>query len=90
MQSVAIKISLLQHVQGVMVISDSQGELLTTITQILVRLVISSVKYDIFNVYTTSLLKSSLCPPLQYLWENDYKGNGISGHDYYIFCPSVM
>ena len=45
--------------------SDSQGELLTKITQILVRFVISSVKYAIFfNVYTTSLLKSSLCPLL--------------------------
>ena len=69
---------------GVMVMSDSQGELLSKITQILVRFVISSVKYAIFfNVYTTSLLKSSLCPPLQYLWVNDYKGKGISGHDYY-------
>ena len=74
--------------QQVMVMNDSQGELLTTITQILVRLVILAVKYVIFiNVYTTSLLKSSLCLPLRYLWANDYKGKGISGH--YIFCSRV-
>ena len=41
-----------------MVMNDSQGELVTTITQILVRMVILAVKYVIFiNVYTTSLLK---------------------------------
>ena len=74
-----------------MVMNDSKGELPTTITQIWVRLVILAVKYVIFiNVYTTSLLKYSLCPPLRNLWVNDYKGKGISGHDYYIFCPSVM
>ena len=28
--------------------------------------------------------------PLRYLWVNDYKGNGISGRDHYIFCSSVM
>ena len=71
--------------------NDSQGELLTTIKQILVRLVILAVKYVIFiNMYTISLLKSSLCPPLRYLWVNDYKGTGILGRDHYIFCPSVM
>ena len=71
--------------------NDCQGELLTTITYILVILVILAVKYVIsINVYTTSLLKLSLFPPLRYLWVNDYKGNGISGHDHYIFCPSVM
>ena len=74
-----------------MVMNDSQGELLTTITQLLVRLVILTVKYVIFiNVYTTSLLKLSLFPPLRYLGVNDYKGNVTSGHDHYIFCPSVM
>ena len=40
--------------------------------------------------YTTSLLKSSLCLPLRYLWVNDYKGKGISGRDHYIFCSRVM
>ena len=60
-----------------MVMNDSQGELLTTIIEILVRLVISIVKYVIFiNMYTTSLLKSSLCPPLRYLWVNDHKRVG--------------
>ena len=74
-----------------MVMNDSHGELVTTITQILVRLVIFAVKYIIFiNVYTTSLLKSCFCPPLRYLWVNDYKGKSISGRDHYIFCPSVM
>ena len=69
-----------------MVMNDSQGELLTTITQILVRLVILAVKYVIFiNGYTTPLLNSSLCPPLRYLWVNDYKGKGISGRDHYIY-----
>ena len=77
--------------QQIIVMNDSQGKLLTTITQILVRLVILAVKYIIFiNVYTTSLQKSSLFPPLRYLGVNDYKGNGISGCDHYIFCPSVM
>ena len=39
------------------------------ITQLLVRLVIVAVKCVIFiNVYTTSLLKSSLCLPVRYLW----------------------
>ena len=28
--------------------------------------------------------------PLRYLWVNDYKGNGISVRDHYIFCSSVM
>ena len=43
--------------QQIMVMSDSQGELVTTITQILVRMVIWAVKYIVFiNVYTTSLL----------------------------------
>ena len=42
------------------------------------------------TVYTTSLLKSSLCLPLRYLWANDYKGKGISGREYYIFCSRVM
>ena len=71
--------------------NDSQGELLTTITQILERLVILAVKYAIFiNVYTTSLLKSSLCLLLRYLSANDYKGRGISGRDHYIFCSRVM
>ena len=70
-----------------MVMNDSQGELVSTITQLLVRMVILAVKYVIFtNVYTTSLLKSSLCLPLRYLWANDYKGKGISGCDHYIFC----
>ena len=27
----------------------------------------------VINVYTTSLLKSYLFPPLRYLWVNDYK-----------------
>ena len=40
---------------GVMVMSDSQGELLSKITQILVRFVISSVKYDIFLMCTLHL-----------------------------------
>ena len=35
-------------------------------------------------MYTTSLLKSSLCPPLRNLWANDYKCKGISGRDHYI------
>ena len=74
-----------------MVINDSQGEMLTTITQVLVRLVILAVKYLIFiNVYTKSLIKSSLCPPLRYLWVNDYRGKGNSERDHYIFCLSVM
>ena len=74
-----------------MVMNESQGELVTTITQILVRMVIQAVKYVIFiNVYTTSLLKSSLCLPLRYLWANDYKGKGISGRGHYIFCSRVM
>ena len=74
-----------------MVINDSQGELVTTITQILKRMVIKAVKYVIFiNVYTTSLLKSSLYLPLRYLWANDYKGKGISWRDHYIFCSRVM
>ena len=34
-------------------------------------------------MYTTSLLKFSLFPPLRYLRVNDYKGNGISGCDHY-------
>ena len=73
-----------------MFMNESGGQLLTTITQILVRLVIAAVKYVIFiNVYTTSLLKSSLFPPLRYLWVNDIKGKGISGCDHFIFCPSV-
>ena len=81
--------SLIFH-QQIMVMNDSQGELLTTITQILVRLV-TAVKYVIsINVYSTSQLKLSLCLPLPYLWVNDYKGNGISGRDHYIFYPSVM
>ena len=42
------------------------------------------------NVYTTSLLKSSLCLPLRYLWANDYKGKGISMRDHYIFCSRMM
>ena len=51
--------------QQIMAMNDSQGKLLTTITQILVQLVKLPVKYDIFiNVYTTPLLKSSLCLPL--------------------------
>ena len=77
--------------QQIMVMNDRQGELVTTITHILVRMVIQAVKYVIFiNVYTTSLLKSSLCLPLQYLWANDYKGKGISWRDQYIFCSRVM
>ena len=71
--------------------NDSQGELVTTITQMLVRMMIKAVKYVIFiNVYTTSLLKSSLCLPLRYLWANNYKDKGISGRDHYIFCSRVM
>ena len=74
-----------------MVINDSQGEVLTTITQILVRLVILDVKNVIFkNVYTSFVLKPSLCRPLRYLWVNDYKVKRISGRDHYIFCSSVM
>ena len=74
-----------------MVMNDSKGELLTIITQILVRLVILAVNYVTFiNVYTTSLLKSSLCPSLRLLWVNDHKGKGISWRDHYIFCPSMM
>ena len=74
-----------------MIINDSQGELVTTITQILVRMVIKAVKYVIFiNVYTTSLLKSSLCLPLRYLWANDYKDKGISGRDHYTFYSRMM
>ena len=77
--------------QQIMVMDDSQGELLTTITQILVRLVILAVKMLFFiNVYTASLLKSSLCRPLRYLWVDDYKVNRIFGRDHYIFCSSVM
>ena len=34
--------------QQIMVMNDSQGELVTTITQILVRMVIKAVKYVIF------------------------------------------
>ena len=41
-------------------------------------------------MYTTSLLKSSLCLPLRYLWANDYKDMGISGRGHYIFCSRVM
>ena len=41
-------------------------------------------------MYTISLLKSSLCLPLRYLWANDYKGKGISGRDHHIFCSRVM
>ena len=41
-------------------------------------------------MYTTSLLKSSLCVPLRYLWANDYKDKGISGRDHYILCSRVM
>ena len=75
--------------QQIMVMNDSQGELVTTITQILVRMVIYAVKcVNFINVYTTSLLKSSLCLPLRYLWANDYKG--ISGRNHYIFCSRVM
>ena len=60
-----------------MVMNDSQGELLTTIIKILVRLVILIVNYVIFiNVFNTSLLKSSLCPPLRHLWVNDHKRVG--------------
>ena len=74
-----------------MVMNDSHGELVTTITQILVRMVIYAVKYVIFiNVYTTSLLKSSLCLPLRYLWANDYKDKDVSGRDNYMFCSRVM
>ena len=73
--------------QQIMVINDSQGELLTTIIQILVRLVILAVKYVIFiYVYTTPLLKSSLCIPLRFLWANDYKGKGISWREYSSYC----
>ena len=65
--------------------NESWGQLLTKITQILVRLGILDVKYVIFiNVYTTSLLKSSLFHSLRYLWVNVYKGKGISGCDHYI------
>ena len=85
-----LNVSLIFH-QQIMVMNDSQGELVTTITQILVRMVILAVKYVSFiNVYTTSPLKSSLCHPLRYLWANDYKGNSISGRDHYIFCSRVM
>ena len=85
-----LNVPLIFH-QQIMVMNDSQGELVTTITQILVRMVTHAVKYVIFiNVYTTSLLKSSLCLPLRYLWANDYKGKGISGRDHYIFCSRVM
>ena len=74
-----------------MVMNDSQGELVNTITQILVRMVIYAVKYvNFINVYTTSLLKSPLRPSLRNLWANDYKGNAISGRDHYIFCSRVM
>ena len=74
-----------------MFMNESGGQLLTTITQILVRLVIAAVKYVTFiHVYTTSLLKSSLFPPLRYLLVNDIKGKGISGCDHFIFCPSVI
>ena len=77
--------------QQIMVMNDSQGELVTAITQILVIIMIYAVKYVIFiNVYTTSLLKSSLCLPVRYLWTNDYKDKGISGRDHYIFCSRVM
>ena len=85
-----LNVTLIFH-QQIMVMNDSQGELVTTITQILVRMVIKAVKYVIFiNVYTTSLLKSPLCLPLRYLWANDYKGKGISGCDLYIFCLRMM
>ena len=85
-----LNVPLIFH-QQIMVMIDSQGELVSTITQILVRMVIQAVKYVILiNVYTTSLLKSSLCLPLRYLWANDYKGNGISGRDHYIFCSRVI
>ena len=58
--------------QQIMVMNDSQGELVTTITQILVRMVYKLLNMSFFiNVYTTSLLKSSLCLPLRYLWAND-------------------
>ena len=71
----------------IMIINENWGQLLTTITQILVRLVIVAVKYVSFmNVYTTSLLKSSLCLRLCNLWLNYYKCNGITGHDNYVFC----
>ena len=65
--------------------NDSQEELrITPIKQIMDKLVILAVKYVIFiNVYTTSLLKSSLCPSLRYLWVNDYKGKGSFGRDHY-------
>ena len=42
----------------------------------------SSCKIFFINVYTTSLLKSYLFPPLRYLWMNDYKGKGISRCDH--------
>ena len=75
--------------QQIMVMNDSQGELL--ITQRLVRMEILTVKYVIFiKGYTTSLLKSSLCLTLRYLWVNDYKGNGISRRDHYIFSSRVL
>ena len=71
--------------------NDSQGELVAAITQILVRMVVKTVKYVIFiNVYTTSLLKSSLCLLLRYLWANDYKDKCIPGRGHYIFCSRVM
>ena len=75
-----------------MVMNESQGELcITPIKQIMDRLVILSVKYVFFfiNVYTTSLLKSSLCPSLRYLWVNDYKGKGSFGRDHYTKLISV-
>ena len=31
-----------------------------------------------------------MSPALRYLWVNDYKGNGISGRDHYMFFPSGM
>ena len=69
--------------------NDIQGELPTTITHILVRMVVLAVKYVIFiNVYTTSLLKSFLYLPLRYLWANDYKGKGISWRDNHILFKS--
>ena len=71
-----------------MVMNDSQGELLTTITQILVVLAVKNVIFII--VYTAPLLKPSLCRQILYLWLNDHKVKRISGCDHYIFCPSVM
>ena len=38
-------------------------------------------------MYTITLVpstKEALCPPLRYLWPNDYKGKGISGRDHYL------